>query len=651
MTDKTAAASNLTAVAVLHCAGSVVRGVVGTPGPPATLTAWQEFPADDTERISAWLDECGAQAVLGVLPASAVVCRTCTLPNVAAQQLEQALALQAEAHLLTEVPDHRRARAVQPMAPGETSRSGILIAWPESARDGRMAGARFAADRPKVTFVPDVASLAALLNGHRSDTPLLFFDRRDGSVALVLSHAQGAVIRAARVADGDISTAIGRVVAETALSVNHSPDFTEQLVADTTRRIRSFHGDAGLVAPIDVIADAARRLEGAPGDPSWWQAYGVAAGALLAAGGPLAPLTTLRLDTPTVAPSRRRQVTAALSSPRRATIVVAVCLLVVLFGPWVISGLRVGVLSLKMPELDRYLDEARRGEVQLAMYREFKDHAWPMTKLLADVACCTPESIDVEQIRIRHGERITITGRAREDNGRNLSAQQVVATMEDNLHATGVFSQIYLTWGDPNNFAAYEFSLTARVVNPYRIHEYPVELDYGRWTLADRLYGGDEPPDAEALLAELEDSLPPKNADTPESADDPRPAPDGDAAPDAYSSPTDVMDLPNGSRPRVRGGRSALPGGRNGSDDAGLRGSDRAGSDGAVPMSQDIPEPISPEEVAVMDLAEAQEAYRHLSQAIQQARADETTKKRLWDDWRLVRERIRELKPPEGTSP
>ena len=377
----------------MHCTGSVVRCIVGMTAPQVEITAWEEFSIDDGERISAWLDESGAQAVIGVLPAAAVVCRTCTLPDVAAEQLEQALALQAEAHLLTEVPEHRRARAALPMAAGETSRSGILIAWPESPDDEQLPGSRIAADRPNVTFIPDVAALAALLNGQRSDTPLLFFDRRDGSVALVVSHAQGAVIRAARVAEtkgGDLSTAIGRLVAETALSVNHTPQFTEQIVNDTIRRIRSFSGNAGLVAPVDVIGGAAGRLAGAPNDQSWWAAYGVAAGALLAAGGPLASLTKLRMAAPAAAPSRRRQLVEALSSPRRAAIVVAVCLLVILFGPSVISGARIGVLSLKLPELERNLEEARQAEVQLAMYRELKDRAWPMTKLLADVACSTP---------------------------------------------------------------------------------------------------------------------------------------------------------------------------------------------------------------------------------------------------------------------
>jgi hypothetical protein len=68
-------------------------------------------------------------------------------------------------------------------------------------------------------------------------------------------------------------------------------------------------------------------------------------------------------------------------------------------------------------------------------------------------------------------------------------------------------------------------------------------------------------------------------------------------------------------------------------------------------MSQDIPEPLTPEEIDMMNLGEAQEHYRHLSQAIQQARVDEETKKRLWTDWRLLRNRVRDLTKSSGDAP
>ena len=63
-------------------------------------------------------------------------------------------------------------------------------------------------------------------------------------------------------------------------------------------------------------------------------------------------------------------------------------------------------------------------------------------------------------------------------------------------------------------------------------------------------------------------------------------------------------------------------------------------------MSQDIPEPISPQEVDVMNLADAQEAYRPLSQPLQQARADWGTQTRLGADLTPVRARV----PPHTTS-
>ena len=67
------------------------------------------------------------------------------------------------------------------------------------------------------------------------------------------------------------------------------------------------------------------------------------------------------------------------------------------------------------------------------------------------------------------------------------------------------------------------------------------------------------------------------------------------------------------------------------------------------PMPQDIPEPITVEEVAAMDLAEAEKVYRHLSYALQQGYGDEATKKRLWDEWKMIRTRVREIRTAGGT--
>ena len=118
------------------------------------------------------------------------------------------------------------------------------------------------------------------------------------------------------------------------------------------------------------------------------------------------------------------------------------------------------------------------------MYRELESKAWPMTKLLSALERCTPEGIDLEQIRVDE-DRIRVSGRAKPDPKSNLIAQQVVTLMQQNLRDSKIFDKIYLTWGDPDNFGHYEFTLSARVVNPYRRHEFPVDLDYGVWTRRD----------------------------------------------------------------------------------------------------------------------------------------------------------------------
>jgi hypothetical protein len=638
-------------VAVLHRVGGTIRGLIGTSGPasrpeaPAdrqpAVTEFKEFRSNRPDEIAAWLDEHDAGSVVVVLPSASVVCRTCTLPEAEPEHLAQALALQAEAHQITTVPDYRRAVAVLPAADGEMSRSGVIVDWPQAPGDRELAGAADAdtkpwGDRP-VTYAPDVAAIAALLNGHRPNEPLLWFDRGDGSLALAISHANGAILRAARVATSDAdawSDNVGRVVAETALSVGHTPAFTETLVATAGERIEGVDRNAALVVPRQTVGILRGRVGSTPEDLRWWRDWGVAVGALVAATGQLAALTRLRSSPPVEHPSPARRVLGALSDPRSATRIAAACVLIVLLGPLVISGVRLGLVKLKLPDLETYRADARRAEVQLAMYRELESKAWPMTKLLSDLACCTPEGIDLEQIRVDE-DRVRVSGRAKPDPKRNLSAQQVITLMQQNLRESKIFNEIYPTWGDPDNFGHYEFTLSAKVVDPYRRHDYPVDLDYGLWTRRDRLYGGPRP-DPEASEPDFETStVPVDNTDPPPAAPETDTPP---ADPDAQAQAADERPGRDPSRSRFRNDPRTP-----GRDDPLFGGSDRTPG-AAVPPSKDIPPPLSPEQIEAMTLPEAQETYARISRALQQARVDEETKERLWRDWRLIRNHVRALK-------
>jgi len=652
-------------IAVLHRVGGSIRGVIGTLAPagrpeaPAdqqpALTGFKEFQASRPGDIAAWLDEHGAGPVVVVLPASAVVCRTCTLPEADPEHLAQALALQAEAHQLTAVPPHRRATAVLPAAAGEMSRSGVIVDWPQGAGDRELAGAADAEPQPwgkrRVTFVPDVGCVGALLNGHRPDEPLLWFDRGDGSLALAISHANGVILRAARVsaAEADAWTDnVGRVLAETALSVGHTPAFTETLVNTASQRLGSVDRNAALVVPQQTIESLRGRVDGTPQDLRWWRDYGVALGALVAASGQLAPLTRLRLSPPVEHPSRARRVLGALSQPASAAKLATVCALIFLLAPLAFSGLRLGLLKLELPDLDTYRAEARQAEVQLAMYRELEGEAWPMTKLLADLACGTPQGIDLEQIRVGD-DHIRVSGRAKPDSQGNLTAQQVVALMQQNLRDSQIFEKFNPTWGDPNTFGAYEFTLSANVVNPYHRHDYPLDLDYGAWTLAQRLYG-DGPPKPDADGADVV-SIPDRVTDLPpeDIASDAPPVDPGKTAPRTDpgeiappANPTKAAELANGRTARA-GSRKRHEPRSPGRDMPAPRGTDRTPG-GALPASKDVPAPVTQEQIDAMSLPVAQETYARISRALQQARVDDETKERLWRDWRLIRDRVRGLK-------
>lgn len=637
-------------VAVLHQAAGSLRIVIGSG---ASVVAARTFAAAEHGRIAAWLQEHHVSSVIVVLPSSAVTCRTFTLPDTDEANLVRALSLQAEAHMLSGVPDHRRAMAVLHAAAGETSRSGIVVTWPPVAGDPGVVDlqAVLGESALPVSFAPDVAALAALLNGLRPGEPLLWSDRADGSVAMVISHANGAALRATRVSGSARSQwprAVAAALGETALSIGHTPAFTEAMVAAVAERLGAA-GDASLLVPREIIDGAATRAPGCGRDSEWWNAYGVALGALLAASDQLAPLTQLRLAAPVLSPSLGRRVMSTLSDPAKMPRIVAASLLVAVLSPPVISGVRLAVLKAKLPNLQTYLAESRKTEVQVALYDELADNAWPMSKLLSDIACNTPEAIDIDQIRMRYGERLTIAGRAKPDSKAGLSAQEVVALMQENFRLTNIFSEIHLTWGDPSPFGAYEFTISAKVDHSYHRHEYPLELDYGRWTLADRLYGGEPDDGAQTdLVSEVLDQIDEQSeaGDLDEDMDsETEPAADEDLrdpepAGNQGRGPAAAARVGRGPRPPRTGAPDIF-----GDGDVAGRGTNRLpGADGTLPPSQDIPDPLTPEQIQAMDLAEAQETWAEIAHSLRRGVLEPETRERLRSEFRLIRDRIRDLK-------
>lgn len=487
MKKPAAQANDPAVIAVLHRRGTTWHGLIASAkgSKPSTVAA-KDFPSDQASRIDAWLDEHKAGQVVCVLPAALVICRNSTLPDAPAEQLEQALQLQAEASLMGVAPAHRVAMAVLPQSQGETSRCGLILAWPEAA-----AFEPPPVSRP-IEYVPDIAALAAILNGHRPADALLWLDRADGSVAIAISHAGGAVFRATR---EDASSAeqwmaaAGRIAAETSLSVGHTGAYIDALAQAVRQKAASQPaGQATLFLPPEVIGPAAARVQGLSSDPAWWATHGVLAGALLARLGPLAPLTHLQKAPPVEHPSFAEAAAAKLSSQRTATLVVLAAVLVLMIGPLAFAGARLGILKLRFGSIRDQVVAAKASKSQVVMYKELeKQNAWPMTKLLADLMTNTPRGIDLEVVRIDGGKDFSVSGTVHEEDGKK--PMQVVSTMRDNLAKEGIFGKFKSNLNNGNNLGTFKFDLSGDIIHPYKVVKYPEERDFAALTYAERLYG------------------------------------------------------------------------------------------------------------------------------------------------------------------
>jgi hypothetical protein len=639
---------------VLHLTGqgwSVLAARTGESGQP-TIIAAELFPPGRSGEIEPWLERHNVGEVICVLPAASVICRTCSLPDAPLEQLMPALRLQAEAHLLGIAPPHRLAMAVLDQAAGETSRTGLVLAWPPSAKVEPPP----VSSRRHVSYVPDVACLAALLNGLRPAEPLMWVDRVSGSLALALTHASGAVFRSLREDAEDTAewrAGVGRVLAETALNAGHGGAFVEDLVRRTTERLASTGQDPSvLLMPAEMLAVTAERLgeQSSPHDGEWWSRFGVAAGAVIARSvGGLTSLTRMRADAPAEQPSLVRKVTEALSNPATARRVVIAALLLLLLGPPALSALRLAVLSLRYPDdkLKSQLRQVHETSSRLIVYGELERTTWSATKILADISCNTPEGIELESIRINQG-MFTVQGRALPRDG--ISARELVALMQKQLHDSGIFDNLTLNWGDADSYDHYQFQLTARIRNPYHRPTYGVEQDFGQWTVVHRRDGvRPEAAASSASAAAGRVSIP--SADKPDHVDEVALADAGlhagstrnDAAPDRVANDEAAAGRAERGESIVRSPRTP-PGAGNGASpiygDAGRR--DERGPTGLAP-SVDIPPPLTESQVQALTDAEVMEMLGQVSRARNAARTrgDAELAERLKRDFDMLMDRRR----------
>jgi hypothetical protein len=653
------------------------------------------------EDLAPWIHELMPERVVVIVPGNEVILRSIALPRATPAQQQQALSLQAEGALAPDAPRCRSACAVVPDgSTGAEERLGIVLEWKPGgavqlppglkADDGRRATHGPVA--PRVTFTAPVAGLLGLMSADglgRAARMCIDVQPSTGSVAVVASREGHLVARTLIERSDDASEfagAISEAVNDTAMLGHWSE---EDLIAARRAMPAAFaQGFAGL-AGADALGSA---LAGAPDDAAWRAQFGDLAGVALALRSPLSPLLGLMPIEPRRSQGLLIDALARMDSPaftKRALIAAG---LAVVFGPMAVAGLRLAWLNFRLADAAAFEAAMVSSERRIALYGQVDKLGWPMSKLLSDVACTTPDGIEIESINIDHGSNVQVRGLARGVG--ELSSVDAIVVMEERMRASKVFSRIVKSWEEPKGGST-EFSITAQVADPMLIVRYSESQDYGKKSLAEQRWG---PVDADGFLIEAGSAPAAPTPTTPVASGDQQPVavvPDmvaGDApgvgvptvvtngepvaastgarttpagaaaaaaseaarAPAAASGETNVASAGGGaaeaandaapaeadgeSREGRGGRRGGLPG-ASGPTEASRRGRPAVGA--AQPAEQPIPPALTQDQVDAMSRDEARDMLIKIAAVRQRDGLDEETTARLKKDFDMLKARTR----------
>ena len=453
-------------------------------GARPTAVDCKEFAAHDSSSLQQWLERKLCNDLRVLLPASAVIVRSTTLPAASQTQMLTALALQAESYFLGSVPQHRLGLAVLNEGSG-TDRHGLIVAWP-TGQPAPDVGQRLEAIS---TYLPEPAALLPLAAG---DLPAVVADRRTGSIAIALRSSGGTVLRSAREDGiGDAWTeGLRRAIAETALNAGIEPARIAAVVAGAESAVET-SGDRVVILESDVRALLGPRINVEVGvaalEPTWWRTWAVLLGAAIASCGPLSELCRLRKHERGSEPTRLARLVARYSDPVRALRVVAAAVAIIALSPIAFSWLRAKVYEWKMPSsLGAFELQQFDVEQRIAHYEALGRKGLPATKILGDLAVATPDGIELESIQISLSQGIAVRGIAKPQSGR--VPDEIVNAMMTQMESSGVFQKASWSWAPPDGRNLFKFSLNAQIARPTRIAEVPEERDWAVKSLAKRKY-------------------------------------------------------------------------------------------------------------------------------------------------------------------
>jgi len=639
-------------------------------GDKPTVVDAKSLPTADDSALAHWLQEQRCGDLRMVLPAHATIVRSMTIPVASPGQMLAALRLQAEGMFLGSVPPVRIGLGVLEGA-SESERQGIVMAWPDS-----QSGAGLHAKLENITrYVPEPAAMLVLASGSR---PAISADRSVGSVAIAMRSQKGGLeIRATRESaasdiDGDRAWSEGlrRALVETALNAGMEPSRVAAWV-DEVEASAERSGDRVLMLDPDVASLLGERLEvrvSASDEPDWWRQWAILLSAAIVATGPLGELAKMRRLEERAAPSRVERFVERYSNPSRAALVACIAFGIVGVAPIAAAWMRMKTLEWKMPEAPSAFEASqRRVEQRIALYNELSKRTLPVAKILGDLACCTPDGVEIEQIQVSSTQGVTVRGVAKAQGER--SAAEIVNTMARLMDSSGIFDKTHWRWNMPDGRGIFKFDLDALVVRPtkageFKDHDWAVKsLVQVKYPQADGAAGSDavEAAGGTAPVADAGSTTPPEGAlaEGPRRGNGSRPAStDAAPSPDATAAKPDAVkpegtDAASTSTPARGIGRRdpattpspAVPAGSGDPSTAPATAASGAGAGGGpaatARANTRVPDPFTDEELAAMSKETARGLLSEVSRARRREDLDADTRKRLSDDFNRILERLK----------
>ena len=438
----------------------------------------------DTPSVLSMVAESDAVGVLIMLPGSSMVVRTALLPGGTDQDLLPALAIQSEALLGSEHPEHRMGRGLLPAAPGESNRIGVLTSWPIQMQADALADLAERTEIP-IRWSSPAAGLAGLMGARRPTGPLVHADSQAGSATFAWSQAGGVGFRNVLLPSGEHWPAsVGRAFQESALG-SGAPDSWAAAAGEALHT-----GLTGLDGSITIMPqEVSLELQEQTGlSSAELGTHGLLIGALL-----IDPqgvgLAGLRDAMPTENPDFQARMTAALSVPRTARLIVAVAALILIFGPIVSAWTRLSVVESRNAELASMVQDADALERSLAHYDTLGNTGFSAVKVLSDLFTNLPRGIRVEGVRMNTRDAsFSLTGKSIPDRSAGVSATDVIESMRQQLGKDRMFSRISLNWEEPDAFGHLEFTLSGRIDKPHKDVMYERDRDFAAYSLAARMY-------------------------------------------------------------------------------------------------------------------------------------------------------------------